>query len=91
MIQKSDNNKVPFINDWLMILLACLTLGLAPFYPEPHIWGKLRWIWGGGNGMQAIDYFDFIWHLWPWLLLIRLIGIHYYKQFSISKSLEDKS
>jgi hypothetical protein len=55
-----------------LILVACLTLGLAPFFPEPHIWGKLKWIWGGAEGMQAIDWFDFAFHGWPWILLIRL-------------------
>ncbi|MFT5867402.1 MAG: hypothetical protein ACI82I_003162, partial [Gammaproteobacteria bacterium] len=25
-----------------LLLLACLTLGLAPFFPEPHIWEKLK-------------------------------------------------
>lgn len=57
----------------------CLTLGLAPFVPEPHIWGKIRWILGGANGMQAMDYFDFLMHGTPWFLLIRyviLLGIH---------------
>ena len=36
-------------------LIASLTLGLAPFSPEPHIWGKLKWILGGANGMQLMD------------------------------------
>lgn len=49
----------------------CLTLGLAPFVPEPHIWGKVRWIIGGAKGMQAMDYFDFVMHGTPWFLLIR--------------------
>ena len=26
---------------WFLVILACLTLGLAPFYPEPHIVEKL--------------------------------------------------
>lgn len=37
-------------NDWAFIIMACLTLGLAPFVPEPHIWGKVRWILGGAKG-----------------------------------------
>ena len=39
-----------------MPLLFCLTLGLAPYTPEPHIVGKLRWLWGGAQGMQALDW-----------------------------------
>lgn len=60
------------INDWKIIIVMCLTLGLAPFAPEPHIWGKLKWIAGGANGMQLMDYFDTLLHGTPWLLLIRL-------------------
>jgi len=52
-----------------MPLLASLTLGLAPFVPEPHIVGKLRWVAGGANGMQAMDYFDLILHGSPWVWL----------------------
>lgn len=62
-----------FWNDWKLVIMACLTLGLAPFFPEPHIWGKLRWMWGGAVGMQAIDWFDALFHGLPWMLLIRLI------------------
>ena len=43
-------------------ILLCLTLGLAPFVPEPHIWGKLKWIAGGAVGMQLMDYFDVLLH-----------------------------
>lgn len=60
------------INDWIFVIGACLTLGLAPYFPEPHVWGKLRWIAGGAVGMEALDWFDFIMHGLPWLLLLRL-------------------
>lgn len=55
--------------------MACLTLGLAPFLPEPHIWGKLKWLAGGGHGMQPIDIFDTLLHGTPWLLAIRLLFV----------------
>ncbi|MCB9198123.1 MAG: hypothetical protein H6600_06670 [Flavobacteriales bacterium] len=51
-------------------LIASLTLGLAPFVPEPHIVGKLRWVAGGAVGMQPMDWFDLIMHGTPFLLLI---------------------
>ena len=38
-------------------LLISLTLGLAPFTPELHLFGKIRWILGGGGGMAAMDIF----------------------------------
>ncbi len=64
-----------FLNDWRIIILLCLTLGLAPFFPEPHLWGKLKWIAGGAVGMQAIDWFDVALHGLPFLLLFRLLVI----------------
>ena len=51
-------------------LALSLTLGLAPFVPEPHIWEKLKWIFSGAEGMQAIDWFDFVLHGTPWVMLI---------------------
>ena len=61
-----------FINNWQIIVLACLTLGLAPFFPEPHLWGKLKWLLGGGSGMQLLDWFDILMHGLPFILLIRI-------------------
>lgn len=63
------------LNDWSLVLIACLTLGLAPYYPEPHIWGKLKWLSGGAHGMQLIDWWDLLMHGLPWLLLIRLLWL----------------
>lgn len=62
-------------NDWKLVLMACTLLGLAPFYPEPHLLGKLRWVAGGAIGMQPLDWFDLVWHGLPWLLLLRLIFV----------------
>jgi hypothetical protein len=58
-------------NNPRIILILCLTLGLAPYSPEPHIWGKIKWILGGAIGMKPIDYFDFVFHGLPFFLLIR--------------------
>ena len=60
------------LNDFRLIVLLCLTLGLAPFFPEPHIWGKLQWIAGGAKGMLLMDWFDVLLHGFPWVLLIRV-------------------
>ncbi len=59
------------LNDWKLLLLLCLTLGLAPFFPEPHIWGKLKWLAGGAHGMKAMDWFDLLFHGLPFLLFLR--------------------
>jgi hypothetical protein len=61
------------INDWKLVILGCLTLGLAPFFPEPHLLGKLKWISGGAVGMEAMDWFDVVLHGFPFVLLIRLV------------------
>ena len=53
-----------------LALMLSLTLGLAPFFPEPHIWGKLKWIAGGASGMEFMDYFDVVLHGFPWIFLI---------------------
>lgn len=63
------------LNNWRIIILLCLTLGLAPFFPEPHIWGKIKWLAGGGVGMTLMDYLDFLFHGAPFLLLIRRVYI----------------
>lgn len=51
-------------------LIASLSLGLAPFLPEPHIVGKLRWVAGGAVGMKLIDWLDLFLHGAPWVWLI---------------------
>ena len=61
------------INDWKLVILLCLTLGLAPFFPEPHIVGKVRWLAGGAVGMSPMDYFDVLLNGFPFILLLRLI------------------
>jgi hypothetical protein len=59
-----------FYSNWKYFLLFCVTLGLAPFAPEPHIVGKIRWIAGGAVGMTSMDWFDVVLHGTPWVLLI---------------------
>ena len=54
---------------WPIVILAALTLGLAPFFPEPHIVEKLRML-AQGNLKRPIDIFDLAYHAIPWLLLV---------------------
>jgi len=61
------------LNNWRIVIILCLTLGLAPFFPEPHLWGKLKWIAGGAEGMKLMDWFDVLMHGFPFILLIRLL------------------
>ena len=53
----------------LFVVVACLTLGLAPFFPEPHIWEKLKML-SAGTLTKPVDIFDLFFHAWPWLLLV---------------------
>lgn len=50
------------------LLIISLTLGLAPFAPEPHVWEKLKMLFGGTLS-KPIDIFDLAMHGLPWLLL----------------------
>lgn len=61
------------LNDWKLVILLCLSLGLAPFFPEPHIVGKLKWIFGGAIGMKPMDWFDAVLHGFPFVLLLRIL------------------
>ena len=66
---QSRINAIPI----LYFVLACLTLGLAPFTPEPHVWEKLRML-AGGTLTRPLDIFDLVLHGLPWVLLVlRLI------------------
>ena len=60
---------------YLFCLAACLTIGLAPFSPEPHIVEKLRWVAGGAEGMRPIDWFDMVLHGAPWVALLVMIVV----------------
>lgn len=53
-----------------MTFLLSLTIGLAPFAPEPHIVGKIKWVLGGAENMKMIDFLDLGFHGFPWVLLI---------------------
>jgi hypothetical protein len=61
------------INDTKLVIILCLTLGLAPFFPEPHVWGKIKWLAGGAEGMQLMDWGDLLMHGFPFILALRLI------------------
>ncbi len=52
-----------------MIVIICLTLGLAPFFPEPHVWEKLKMLFSG-QLVKPLDWFDFAMHGLPWVFLV---------------------
>lgn len=52
-----------------ILIIASLLIGLAPFFPEPHIWEKLKML-AAGTLSRPIDIFDLLFHAAPWVLLI---------------------
>jgi len=56
-----------------ILIILSLTLGLAPFVPEPHIWGKLKML-AAGELTRPVDIFDLLMHGLPFALLaLRLL------------------
>lgn len=64
-----------------LLIIASLTLGLAPFVPEPHLFEKLRML-TAGELSRPIDIFDLLMHGAPWLLLL----LKLYRQTQRTKS-----
>jgi len=50
-------------------------LRYGAIFPEPHLWGKLKWVAGGASGMAPKDWFDIVLHGLPFVLLIRIASI----------------
>jgi len=54
---------------WIVVIILCLTLGLAPYSPQPHLIEKLVLL-TDGQLSTPVDIFDFLMHLSPFVLLI---------------------
>jgi len=50
-------------------IVLSLFLGLAPFFPEPHIVEKIQMLMNG-NLHKPLDMFDLLLHGTPWVLLV---------------------
>lgn len=64
--------------------IGSLTLGLAPFTPEPHIWKQIQNL-RLGREMLAIDWFDLLMHGAPWVALIVVLGSMAFEKFGKKK------
>jgi hypothetical protein len=62
---RNSFEKIPL----LLLVVICLTLGLAPFTPEPHLLEKLRML-TAGELVRLVDIIDLVMHGAPWALLI---------------------
>ena len=74
-----------------LALVASLTIGLTPFFPEPHIVGKIRWVMGGAKGMEMMDWFDLLMHGAPWIILIFLVANYFLNKKSTTINMEEIS
>lgn len=54
--------------DYRFLVPVGLLIGLAPFYPQPHLAEKLRMLLGGTLA-KPLDILDLFWHAGPLLLL----------------------
>jgi len=52
-----------------LAIISSLTLGLAPFTPEPHIWKQFLNL-KLGREMLFMDWIDILLHGAPWIFLI---------------------
>ena len=72
MSSTSDDPVRPWpIAPWV---LFSATLGMAPFVPEPHLVGKLRWVAGGAVGMTLLDWGDLLMHGAPVVVLLLVLA-----------------
>jgi hypothetical protein len=68
MLKETDLNWIDR-QPLILFVIASLTLGLAPFVPEPHLVEKLRML-AAGELSKPIDIFDLVMHAAPWVLLL---------------------
>lgn len=56
---------------WLILIAGSLTLGLAPFVPQPHLFEKIQMLFNG-NLTNIVDIFDLVMHgIFPLLLILK--------------------
>jgi hypothetical protein len=63
---------------WPVAIVLCLALGLAPFFPEPHIIEKLRFLVEGRLN-RTIDVFDLLMHALPFALVAAKLAVSSHK------------
>ncbi|MCK8483763.1 RND transporter [Aliiroseovarius sp. S2029] len=58
-----------------IVIIFCLTIGLAPFAP-PHIWEKLVMLFSG-TLVRPLDILDLLMHGGPWVILLIKLARYY--------------
>jgi hypothetical protein len=71
----TTENLLSFVHrlPWGLVVLLCLTLGLAPFRP-PHVVEKLQMLFQG-TLQRPIDWLDLFLHGAPWALLLAKVAV----------------
>jgi len=60
---------------WQLVILGCCTLGLAPFFPQPHLAEKVAML-SQGLLVKPIDVFDLFLHgVFPILFILKAIRL----------------
>ena len=72
-------------SNYPFLIAACVALALAPFSPEPHLFGKVRWVRGGGGGMTGMDWFALVQHGVPALMIPVLLYLYLRSPKSVDK------
>jgi len=55
------------------MILAAIFMGLAPFFPQPHLWEKLNML-VSGTLVRPLDMFDLLWHsALPALVVLKIV------------------
>jgi hypothetical protein len=70
---------------WTWVVVACLSLGLAPFVPQPHFFEKLLML-TSGRLTHLVDTFDFILHGAPWFFLFAKVSRYLWRRFHSAHS-----
>lgn len=70
MLKLLDSIPLPYF------LYLALFLGLAPFFPEPHLVEKVRML-QAGELTKTIDIFDLFLHGTPWILLLMKLSVKF--------------
>ena len=63
------------------LLLGALLLGLAPFFPEPHLLEKIKMLYHG-ELKKPLDIFDLLLHASPLILIV----LKFYRNKNLDKN-----
>ena len=67
-----------------LLLIAALTLGLAPFFPQPHIAEKIHMLLSGTLA-KPLDIFDFLLHGLPFGVLAAKLARMVHRRYSLRR------